>query len=347
MSIESAQELLQRKREVAARVRERMSDDLFGFGDNERLELVFDLEMHLAFLGESVRLGVPRLFTEYALWSAQLLQTAGGKAEQFEQCLDAIIAEARATCSGTWCTDALRTLEVARDRIRVGEPVEETHLKPTNPHRALAFGFLDACIHMRRAEALAIVEEAVAAGLPIDAIYADVITPAMRELGRMWHLNQVTVGQEHYCTAVAQMVMAQLFPQIFDGSTAHAGRILSVCAAGELHEIGARMIADLFEMNGWDTVFLGADVPKSSVIDTLVATDADVLALSVTLGANLGFASELIAAVRGEPACSGVKVLVGGAAFAVDASLWQRVGADGWAPDAADALALAKEWRVR
>jgi len=140
------------------------------------------------------------------------------------------------------------------------------------------------------------------------------------------------------------MVMAQLFPLVFDGDRPTAGKVVAVCVAGELHEIGARMVADLFEMNGWDTVFLGADVPPASIVDTLVETEADVLAISATLAANLGHVSGLIEIVRAEPACAGVRVLVGGAAFDVDPAIWQRVGADGWAQDAERAMALAREW---
>lgn len=345
MPIESAHELLHRKREVATRTRRRLSDDLFAFGDNERLELVFDLEMHLAFLGEALRLGVPQLFSEYATWTTQLLQTAGGDIDQLESCLDAIEAELRSTGTGGWLDEMQMVLTEARSRMRTDLPIVESHLRADNPHCALATAFLDACLHLRRATAVAMVKDAAERGIPVDDIYLHVITPAMRELGRMWHLNQVTIGQEHYCTAVAQMVMAQLFPAIFDGDRRPLGRVVSVCVAGELHEIGARMVADLFEMNGWDTVFLGSDVPKSSIIDTLVETDAEVLAISATLAANLGHVSDLIDAVRQEPACAAVKVLVGGAAFAIEPSVWQRVGADGWAPDATDALTLAHGWR--
>ena len=63
------------------------------------------------------------------------------------------------------------------------------------------------------------------------------------------------------------------------------------------------------------------------------------------VASKLGYGSELIETVRQEPACAAVKILVGGAAFAIEPSVWQRVGADGWAPDAGDALALADGWR--
>lgn len=344
MPIQTPQELLHGKRELAARTRLRLPARLFDFGGNERLELVFDVEMHLAFLGEAVRLGVPRLFSEYAAWSSQLLGSAGGPTADFVLCLDAIEAEVCASGYGSWVDDAAAAVQLAREQVRRGMPLTESHLRDDNPHRAAAEAFLDACLHLRRSQALSIVHDAVRQGARVEDVYLLVITPVMRELGRMWHLNQITVGQEHYCTAVAQMVMAQLFPLVFDGAREPAGKVVAVCVAGELHEIGARMVADLFEMNGWDTVFLGADVPRSSVVDTLVESEADVLAISTTLAANLGHVSELIEAVRAEAGCAGIRVLVGGAAFDVDPTVWQRIGADGWAPDATRAMELAREW---
>ena len=59
--------------------------------------------------------------------------------------------------------------------------------------------------------------------------------------------------------------------------------MVAACAASELHEIGVRMAADFFEMEGWDTFYLGANTPAESVIRTLVERKADVLAVSATI----------------------------------------------------------------
>jgi methanogenic corrinoid protein MtbC1 len=345
MIIHDESELLRNKTELARRLRQRLDPSWFEFGGNERLALVFDLEMHLAFLGEAVRLKVPRLFTEYAIWTYQLLLSAQGNGDQFEACLHAIGALLRECARGDWVAEALNNVEAACIDMRAAPPTHSSYWQDNNPHRALGEAFLDACLHLRRAQAAALVQQAVRNGVPVPEIYTNVITPAMRELGRMWHQNRVTVAQEHYCTAVAQMVMAQLFPTIFDRERQAAGRIVSACVAGELHEIGARMVADLFEMAGWDTAFLGADVPRESVVDMLIETEAQVLAISVTLAAHLSDAGALIEAVRASPSCAAVKILVGGAAFNVEPTLWQQLGADGWAPDPAAALELADHWR--
>lgn len=345
MLIHTESELLQRKADLARLLRQRLDPVWFEFGSDERLALVFDLEMHLAFLGEAVRLKVPRLFTEYATWTYQLLLTAQGDGDRFEACLRAIADLLRDSAHGDWVAQALGDVEAACASMRTAPLPDASYWRDDNPHRALGEAFLDACLHLRRSQAGALVQQAIKNGVPVPEIYTDVITPAMRELGRLWHQNRVTVAQEHYCTAVAQMVMAQLFPTIFDDDRKPAGRIVSACVAGELHEIGARMVADLFEMAGWDTAFLGADVPHDSVVDMLIETEAQVLAISVTLAANLSDASALIAAVRAAPACAPVKILVGGAAFNVEPTLWQQMGCDGWAPDPATALALADRWR--
>ena len=80
---------------------------------------------------------------------------------------------------------------------------------------------------------------------------------------RYWQMNRLTVAQEHYCTAATQMIMSQLYPYIFEGE--RNGRVLvATCVAENLHEIGVRMVTDFFEMDGWDTFYLGANVPTAS-----------------------------------------------------------------------------------
>ncbi|MGZ8218866.1 cobalamin B12-binding domain-containing protein [Methylomagnum sp.] len=324
-------------------MRERWDPSAFNFSDNERWRMVFDLETHFAFLGEAVRCRLPGLFTEYAAWTHVLLLTSGGDSEQFRDCLNAMSGQLKLSATGDWVAVAQGHLADALDQLNRGHPASQSYLTEDNPHKALAEGFLHDCLNLKRSHAVAKIHGAVAKGVSIPGIYLDVITPVLYELGRLWHINKITVGHEHYCTAVAQMVMSQLFPAIFDGS-AKQGRLVAACVAGEPHEIGVRMVSDLFEMNGWDTVFLGADVPTESVINTLIEHDAHILATSVTLGSHLGAVSDIIQAVRASPGCAGVKILVGGAPFNVDSTLWQRLGADGWAPDGQTALAVADQW---
>ena len=343
MVINSEIALLEHRREFAILVQDRLDPGLFAFEANERLRMVFDLEMHLAFLGEAIRCDVSRIFVEYAIWTNQLLLSCGGNSLDFRACLLAMDAQLVESGRGAWVVAARHCLAEGLRQLDIAQPVSQSYLTSDNPHLILANTFLNDCLNLRRGQALERIQNAIAGGTSVKEIYFHVITPVMHELGRLWHLNKITIGLEHYCTAVAQMVMSQLFPLLFDGSVKKK-RLVSACVAGELHEIGARMVSDLFELHGWDTVFLGADVPVDSVVDVVIQHNANVVAISLTLCANLGAVSRLIAAVRAKPECIKVKILVGGAAFNVDGSLWQRLGADGWAKDAQVAIALTNSW---
>jgi len=89
-------------------------------------------------------------------------------------------------------------------------------------------------------------------------LYLKVSQRTQREVGRLWQLNRISVAQEHFCTGATQQIMAFLYPHLFRGGS-KARRVLVACVGKELHEIGARMVADFFELEGWDSYFIGAN----------------------------------------------------------------------------------------
>ncbi|RMG92383.1 MAG: hypothetical protein D6706_16930 [Chloroflexi bacterium] len=171
-------------------------------------------------------------------------------------------------------------------------------------------------------------------------IYLHVFQPVLYEVGCLWQINQITVAREHYCTAVTQFIMSQLYPYIFN--TPRIGRtMVAACMGGELHEVGIRMVADFFEMAGWDTYYLGANVPPTDIVEIIATQNASILALSTTLMPHLHHVTQTIAAIRQHPHTQHVKILVGGYPFNLSPDLWQKVGADGYAPDAKTAVSQA------
>lgn len=184
--------------------------------------------------------------------------------------------------------------------------------------------------------------DAVERGTSVRDLYLHVFQRSQYEIGRLWQSNQISVAQEHLCTAATQLIMSQFYPLIFKAERKNR-RIVAACAGGDLHEIGIRMVADLFEMAGWDSFYLGADVPCASIVQTVIDRQAHVLAVSATLLTHVRSVAELIAAVRLNPACGELIILVGGHPFNVAADLWRAVGADGYAPDAIRTVDLAEQ----
>jgi len=108
-----------------------------------------------------------------------------------------------------------------------------------------------------------------------------------------------------------------------------------------LHEIGSRMVADLAELHGWDTCYLGASTPAESVAAMVGEFNADLLAISATMSSHVRRAEQLIRHVRSAQPGRPLAIMVGGSPFNQSPELWRTVGADATAPDARAALDVA------
>jgi MerR family transcriptional regulator, light-induced transcriptional regulator len=98
------------------------------------------------------------------------------------------------------------------------------------------------------------------------------------------------------------------------------------------------MLCDLLEMEGWNTIYLGANVPAGGIVDVLRDNHSNILAVSASMAFHIRAVREVIAAVR--LASPATRILVGGYAFKSTPNLWRDVGADYWTKDAFDAISL-------
>ncbi|HET6511684.1 MAG TPA: cobalamin-dependent protein, partial [Candidatus Kapabacteria bacterium] len=305
----------------------------------------------LNYLAEAVGADQPDLFADYVLWAKFMLQGRGVPAEDLIEnlkILREVIApklSAAAEKQALKCIDAgLAQLEVAGAEAKTSELSIELPCRITqdNPHCELATNYLNALLRGDRHEASRMIMSAVDAGVSVKELYLHVFQPAQHEVGRLWQINVLTVAQEHYCTAATQLIMSQLYPHIF--STRKNGRaMVATCVSGDLHEIGVRMISDFFEMEGWDTFYLGANVPVDSVVSSIKDREADLLAVSATMTFHVGAVRKLIAAIRADEETKQTKIIVGGYPFNLAPTLWKEIGADGHALDAERSLSLAEE----
>ena len=156
-------------------------------------------------------------------------------------------------------------------------------------------------------------------------------------------MNQMSVAEEHFCTAATQLIMSQLYPNIFN-TKKNGRRLVATGVGGELHEIGLRMVADFFEMEGWDTYYLGSNTPAPSIVRTLTERKTDILAISATMTFHVKLVAELIERVRAIDSGRHIKVMVGGYPFNIEPELWREVNADGYAPNAKQAILVANSW---
>lgn len=203
--------------------------------------------------------------------------------------------------------------------------------------------FLDAIVAGNRRRAFEVADAALGGGMDIRALYLEVFQPALREVGRLWQQNRLTVADEHLATAITQAAMARLYERLFASATGSGPLMVAACAEGERHEVGLRMVCDILEMDGWDTVFLGAAVPTADLVRLVCEREPQVVALSASIGPNVPRVEEAIRAIRDGCAARQPLIVVGGRPFAADPELAPRLGADVTARDAAEAVERLKE----
>lgn len=302
------------------------------YGHPGREKSVRDAGYHLSFLAEAVEAGDPQLFSEYLAWVKVLfagLNFPDHVLTTTLTCTHQVLSEELPAAERE---AALSILDDGLVKLKFAPVTLPSYIQGDQPIDLLARQYLETLLRADRRTASDLITNAVRQGLNVREIYTGVFQRTQREIGRLWQTNQISVAQEHFCTAATQMIMSQLYPYIFNGKRKDRG-IVVTCVGGELHEIGARMVADFFEMDGWDSYFLGANTPPNSVIQTVAERSADVLAISATMTFNVNKVSEIIRLLRADSSAR-VRVMVGGYPFNLSPDLWQSVGADGYAHDA-------------
>jgi len=313
------------------------------FGDVGKQRCLEDINFTLEFLSKALATGSKALFKDYALWSKIFFS-------QFNIQMNHIVNSyeltkkhiAQITSSEEVKNIVFEYMDVAIKVLKSEGTIKtNTYITDDNKHHDLVRGYIQALLQGERHIASKMIIKAVENGVPVKEIYLHVFQPAQREIGRLWQTNQITVAQEHYCTAATQLIMSGLYPYIF--STAkHGKKVVAACVGNELHEIGIRMVADFLEMDGWDTYYLGANTPKSSIIATLHEQEPDLLALSTTMTSNLAQLKDIISTVKQHKELE-VKILVGGYPFIVDPNLWKKIGADACAKNAEEAVKVVRD----
>lgn len=322
---------------AASRLLERHPSAKERFGADAFTGWKAHIEQRLAELAAALAVGEPDLFLASVDWTRLAFVAREVPEEDLREslvCLREVLeeelpAEARRVAGVT--------LEAAIGRF--DSPCEETAGRPdpASPTGKLALSYLLAILEGDRRQAARLLLDAIDDGsLTIEQAYLHVLIPAQKEVGRLWHTNELSIAEEHFVTSTTLHVMSLL---------AHRGArrppngktVIAAGVAGDVHDIGVRVVGDFFEMAGWRVIHVGADLPVDEVVDAARRFDADLLVLAATLSTHLRAVERTVAALASG---GGPKVIVGGQAFDGSPGLWKRVGADAYAPSPLEAVEI-------
>ena len=299
------------------------------YGGAARVRGIEDAEFHVDFLAGAIESGSIEAFEQYARWTARVLGSRGIDAR--------FLIENLMQLSGWFDSSLEDGSDVVRQYI---DAACSAARQPSpaggemDPDRSL---YLQAILAGQRTPALKVALEALRSGMGVIDIYTDLLQPAQYELGRLWETNQITVAREHMATAVTQYVVAQLYSR-FDMPLTQRGRIIVTGVQGEMHQLGANMLSDVLESEGWDVRFLGTQLPHRDILAAIDDHQPRIVGISTTMLFNIPRVSELVDDVRAR--FGDVLIIVGGGAFRAAPDLWRDIGADGFGQDLREGVAL-------
>ena len=164
------------------------------------------------------------------------------------------------------------------------------HMKPSD-------AYLSALLKGNRAECSQIVQAYLASNASLVELYEEVMKPALYEVGRLWETNMISVAREHIATAITEGIMNELYASIAAVEKAPY-RVVLTCVENEPHQVGIKMVSDIFEMNGWDAYYVGSGIPPSEIIASIKEFQPHLIAISLSVFFNYKSLVMLIKQIR-------------------------------------------------
>ncbi|MCJ7518461.1 MAG: corrinoid protein [Anaerolineaceae bacterium] len=190
-----------------------------------------------------------------------------------------------------------------------------------------------------RETVIAAVQEAISTKITAEKILKEGMMSAMGEVGRLFEEGEYFVPELLVAARAMQGGMELLKPLLVAADIQPIGRIVIGTVKGDLHDIGKNLVGMMLEGAGFEVTDLGSDVDAQKFVDAVKSSNAQIVGLSALLTTTMSNMPFTIEALKEAGLRNKVKVLVGGApltkAFA------DKIGADGYAPDASQAAKLA------
>ncbi len=185
-----------------------------------------------------------------------------------------------------------------------------------------------------------VIEEVMQSGVPANSVYLNVIWPIMIEIERLSREDRITPTQEHLATRINRTIVDQLQNKLPKRENKDK-KVTICCAQAELQELGAQMIADLFESDGWEVRFLGGGLSNDDIYAFINNYGPDLLVIYGSTPQQAPSVRLLIDTIKAVNAWPDMRIMVSGGLFARAEGLWEEIGADAFATTPAQALERA------
>jgi corrinoid protein of di/trimethylamine methyltransferase len=200
----------------------------------------------------------------------------------------------------------------------------------------------DAVIGGKHAEIKELVQKALDGGLDPGGIINDALIAAMDVVGKDFGSGKIFVPEMLVAAMTMKAGLEIVKPRLAGGASQSRGTIIMATVKGDLHDIGKNLVTMMLEGAGFKVFDLGVDLGVDKLIEQVKALNPDILGLSALLTTTMSEMQKVIGELKAQGLRDRIKVLVGGAP--VDQAFADKIGADGYGANAADAVELARRF---
>lgn len=215
-------------------------------------------------------------------------------------------------------------------------------LVPSLIDTALSQTYLEPLLAGDRAVCRKVVEDAQTGGIEPFELLTGLIWPTMELLQALYREDRISISSLNLATrlnrSITDQLTAKLIPQASNGK-----KVLIFCGNDEPEELGGQICSDLFEHEGYTVRFAGGGVPEDEVLKLIGETRPELLIMFSTLPSGVPAVRKLIDYLREVNSCPEMQIMCCGGIYKRAEGLAEEIGADLYAPDAADAVRVAAE----
>lgn len=164
----------------------------------------------------------------------------------------------------------------------------------------------------------------------LSELYEEILTPALFTIDECQDEDKGCIWDEHVKTGIVKTIIESIYPQVIEikkNNDPTGQKVLLACPERELHDVGLRMMADLFAIEGYEVIFVGANTPRDQVSIAIHIEKPKYVAISVTDHYHLSETKKLIEEIRNDHG-NGITVILGGRAIKNNRELFTALGGD-------------------
>ena len=200
----------------------------------------------------------------------------------------------------------------------------------------------EAVINGKHAEIESLVQAAVDEKADLDQIINEAMIAAMDIVGRKFAKNEIFIPEMLVAAVTMKKGLDIIKPLLKSDEIKSRGTIIMSTVKGDLHDIGKNLVIMMLQGAGFDVIDLGVDISTEKLVQKVEEIKPDILGLSALLTTTMPEILKVIEALRDKGLRKSVKIMVGGAPL--NTAFAEKVGADGYGRNAAEAVELARSF---